>query len=259
MSHLVACSDKFWPVFYMTDQCPAVSSIAQQEDKMNRIIVPLLILISIALLSVSGATSLSGEKTFRLDSLDGLEMVNAKGEVVTYRGRRAVHLTPDGKDGQMLAIVTNTDFKDGTIELDVAGAPAGTVPGGARGFIGVAFRAQPHAARYECFYIRPTNGRADDQLRRNHSAQYISEPDYTWQRLRNEKPGVYESYVDLETGVWTHIKVEVSGVKAKLYVNGSAQPCLIVNDLKAGESHGQIVLWAEQSTEAYFSNLTVKQ
>ena len=224
---------------------------------MKRSILAISSLICLVFLSVPVVRS-DSVKTFRLDSLDGLEMVNAKGEVVTYRGRRAVHLTPGGKDGQMLAIVTDTDFKDGTIELDVAGSPAAKDPGSARGFIGMAFRAQPHAARYECFYIRPTNGRADDQLRRNHSAQYTSEPDYPWQRLRNENPGVYESYVDLETGAWTHIKVEVSGVKARLYVNGSAQPCLIVNDLKAGESHGQLALWAESSTDAYFSNLTVK-
>jgi len=80
--------------------------------------------------------------------------------------------------------------------------------------------------------IRPTNGRADDQLRRNHSAQYISFPDYEWQRLRAEAPGQYESYVDLVPGEWTRVKVEVSGVKARLYVHDASQPSLIVNDLK---------------------------
>ena len=50
----------------------------------------------------------------------------------------------------------------------------------------------------------------------------------------------------------------VSGTKARLYVNDSDQPCLIVNDLKLGERRGQIGLWAHVATDSYFSNLTVR-
>jgi hypothetical protein len=107
-------------------------------------------------------------------------------------------------------------------------------------------------------YLRPTNGRADDQLRRNHSVQYESSPDFPWFRLRKESPGMYESYAGLETGVWTRSKIVVSGAKARFYVNGAEQPCLVVNDLKLGETHGQIALWAHSSTEGYFSNLTMQ-
>lgn len=106
--------------------------------------------------------------------------------------------------------------------------------------------------------MRPTNGRADDQLRRNHATQYISHPDYPWYKLREENPGVYESYVDLVPGAWTDIKIEVEGVRARLYVNGSKQPCLIVNDLKLGETRGQIALWVGSGTEAHFSQVQVK-
>ena len=133
----------------------------------------------------------------------------------------------------MLAMLTGADFHDGTIELEVAGVPRAGAPEDSRGFIGLVFRAQDHGARGENIYLRPTNGRADDQLRRNHSAQYESEPDFPWHRLRKESPGLYESYVDLEAGAWTKMKIVVSGTTARLYVNGAEQPCLIVNDLKA--------------------------
>jgi hypothetical protein len=103
-----------------------------------------------------------------------------------------------------------------------------------------------------------TNGRANDQLQRNHSAQYMSHPDFPWNRLRDEYPGVYESYVDLDAGAWTRIKIVVAGTKAQLYVNGADHPCLIVNDLKLGDSHGPVGLWTGSDTEAYFANLTVK-
>jgi hypothetical protein len=225
---------------------------------MKRVIAPLLLTVSLTLLSIFGASYTQRTPAFRLNSLDGLEMMNAKAETVTYRRRRALRLTPLSGQQDVMAIVPNVDFKDGTIEVEVAGAPNASAPADARGFIGIAFRVQPQAARYECFYVRPTNGRADDQLRRNHSTQYISEPDYPWHRLRKENPGVYESYVDLEAGAWTKIKIVVSGVKARLYVNGSDQPCLIVNDLKLGESHGQVAFWMTPTTDGYFSNLMMK-
>ena len=68
---------------------------------------------------------------------------------------------------------------------------------------------------------------------------------------------MYESYVDLEPGGWTRLKIEVAGTDARLYVNGATQPCLIVNDLKRGYSRGKIALWARVSTDAYFANLKV--
>lgn len=202
------------------------------------------------------------QSSFPLDSAKGLAPMGATVESVSYRGRRAVHLVPptghENQEGDMIAILAGPDFHDGTIEVEVAGTPRPDAPDDARGFIGIAFRVQDQAHKGEYIYLRPTNARCEDQLRRNHSTQYSSAPDYPWHRLRKENPGVYESYVDLEPGVWTKMKIVVSGTKAELYVNDAPQPALVVNDLKLGESHGQIALWAHPTTDAYFSNLTVK-
>jgi hypothetical protein len=160
--------------------------------------------------------------------------------------------------GESLAIVKGPDFKEGIIEVDLVGMPRQGANSESRGFIGIAFRIQGDGEKFENFYLRFTNGRSDDQLRRNHSAQYTSYPDFPWSRLRQENPGVYESYVDIEEKAWTKIKIVVTGTKAKLYVNGADQPCLIVNDLKLGESHGPVALWTGSDTEAYFSNLQIK-
>jgi hypothetical protein len=160
--------------------------------------------------------------------------------------------------GQSLAIVRGSDFKDGTIEVDLVGMPRQGAPADTRGFIGLAFHVQDHGSKFEAFYLRFSNGRADDQLRRNHSAQYVSEPEFPWFRLRKENPGVYESYVDIEPNAWTKLKVVVAGSKAQLYVNDATQPCLIVNDLKLGDTHGAVALWNGSDTEAYFSNLRIE-
>jgi 3-keto-disaccharide hydrolase len=189
----------------------------------------------------------------------GLEFVHVVPQAVTYKGQKALRLVEASGDfnGDPVALVNDLDFKDGTIEIDLAGLPGAGSSDTARGFVGVAFRSAPHASTLECFYLRPTNGRADDQLRRNHSAQYVSHPAFPWQKLRSETPGLYESYVDLESGAWTHVRIEVSGVHARLFVNGAAQPALIVNDLKRGVTSGAIGLWIGPGTEAYFRNLHV--
>jgi hypothetical protein len=203
-----------------------------------------------------------------LDSTSGLQPYGVKIEAATYRGRKAVRVVPaatadaelataKNDEGGGIVVLQGTSFHNGTIEVDVAGKPrVGALPD-ARGFVGLAFRVNADPTRYECFYIRPTNGRAEDQLRRNHSTQYISMPEYQWSKLRKESPGQYESYVDLVPGEWTKLKIEVSDMKAWLYVNNSAQPVLIVNDLKREDSHGSIALWIGMGTEAYFANLQV--
>lgn len=196
------------------------------------------------------------------DSAHFTDVLNGRTELVNYRGRRAVKLVPsqmNAMDGDMLAILDAGEFKDGSIAIDVAGAPRAGMPADARGFIGIAFRTGAHGEWSEVFYLRPTNGRADDQARRNHSVQYVSHPEYPWNRLRKEAPGVYESYTDLENGAWTRMRIVVSGTRARLYVNNAEQPCLVVNDLKHGDVAGRIALWANVQTDAYFGTLTVSR
>src|SRR5262249_49081408 len=130
-------------------------------------------------------------------------------------------------------------------------------PADMRGFIGVAFHLSHDAARSEDMYLRPTNGRGDDQLRRNHAVQYTSSPEFPWYRLRKEAPGHYETYVGLQPGVWAPMRRKISGTRDELYVNGAAQPTLIVLDLKHGAASGGVALWAHRTTEAYFRNLVV--
>ena len=182
-----------------------------------------------------------------------LELKNVRAEAVRYRGAEAVKLEGDG-----MAVMKGSRFHNGSIELDVAGAPGKGAAGGARGFIGICFRMQSDG-RYENFYIRPTNGRAADQLRRNHSTQYTSFPDWPWERLRKETPGVYESYADMAPGEWTHLRVVVKGTEASLYVGAAEQPCLLVHDLKLGDVEGPVALWIGPGTEGYFRDLKISE
>lgn len=147
---------------------------------------------------------------------------NVKLESVDYLGKRAIKITEDGEvaNGEAYVVVKDAVFHNGAIEVELAGRPAGGAA--ARGFIGIAFRLQN--GRFEYIYLRPTNGRADDQVRRNHSIQYSAHPDFSFAIARQQAPEKYESYVDLEPGVWTRYRLTVEATKARLYVHGTTSP-----------------------------------
>ncbi len=207
-------------------------------------------------------------RTLPLETAAGVTLMKAKAEPVTHQGKKGLRVTVSEEalraytpaDGELnpLAVIDDLEFSNGVIEAEIAGAPAPDAGEGARGFVGVAFRMQKDTRTYDAFYLRPTNGRADDQVRRNHSAQYISHPAWPWQRLRKETPEKYEAYVDLEPGVWTKIKIEVRGEQARLFVHDQQQPTLVVNDLKTGaQGSGAVALWVGPGTIAHFRNVTV--
>jgi hypothetical protein len=214
-------------------------------------------------------------RQFPLDSGSGLRLHNVTATPGTLDGKKGVRvtvsdeavrrveaMTPQERQAagafEQLAVLEGAEFGNGVIEAEIAGAPRKDAGEGARGFVGIAFRVQPDMRTYDAFYLRPTNGRADDQVRRNHSAQYISHPDWPWFRLRKETPEKYESYVDLVPGAWTKVKIEVRGTQGRLYVHDSPQPTLIVNDLKTGpDAKGGVALWLDSGTEAHFRNVTV--
>lgn len=191
-------------------------------------------------------------------SPDRLTAKNVSIAQANFKGRSAVRVNaaPDAENGASYAVVKDTVFRNGTIEVDLAGQPAAGAGGGARGFIGIAFRLQ-NDGKYEYIYLRPTNGRADDQVRRNHSTQYSAHPDFDFAKSRQQAPEKYESYVDLQPGVWTKYRIEIDGRKARLYVHGAEQPCLIVDDMKLEPREGGVALWVGPGTEGYFSNLKI--
>ena len=214
---------------------------------------------AVGLASFGHATS--NAQTFALSDTKDLTLINVKAEAVEYKGRKAVRITKDKDtakgDFDGFALLKGTDFQDGTIEADIALKI--NAPPGARmpGFVGIAFRARADASRFELFYLRPGNSHADDQAMRNHSVQYTSEPDFGWYKLRREWPWVYESHAELQPETWTRVKIDVKGRSARLYIDGSEQPSLVVDGLKGEDLRGGVALWGYQREEAYFSHLRI--
>jgi len=208
--------------------------------------------------SVTVSAQVSGESIALLNNKNLLS-VNVSNSEETYLGKESLKVIDNAENTEMKFVkLNNLDFKDGIIEIEVAGKPMLNSLKQARGFVGIAFRINDDNSKFECIYLRPTNGRAQDQIRRNHSVQYISFPDYPWYKLRKGFPGKYESYVDLQPEKWIKVKIEIKGTVARLYINNCKQPSLIINDLKHGlDNSGKIGLWVGPGSEAHFANLLV--
>ena len=219
--------------------------------------------ILILFIGCFGGSSTLYCQIFKLDK-NKLEAVNVSMSIEKFMGKKVVKVIKDSSvnqaDAPTFTKVKGIAFKNGTIEVKVLSRLLPNAPQSSRGFIGIAFRINDSASKFEGIYIRPTNGRANDQVRRNHSIQYFSYPDYPFSRLRKEAPEQYESYADMGLNEWITLKIVVLDSQAKLFINNGKQPSLIVNDLKLGSNvTGAIGLWVDQGTEGYFSDVKIYQ
>jgi len=218
------------------------------------------IILTILSFLLLGATNLYSQ-TIKFDK-SNLEPVHVSMSIEKFMGKEALKVIKDPNvnevDEPTFVKIKGVDFQNGTIEVKMLSRLLDNAPEFARGFIGIAFRINDSNSKYESIYIRPTNGRAEDQVRRNHSIQYYSYPDYKFNRLRKEAPEKYESYADMALNEWINMRIVVNGQQTKLYLNNNKEPSLVVNDLKMGaDASGAIGLWVEVGTEGFFSDLKI--
>lgn len=203
-------------------------------------------------------------RTLPLNTTAGTEAKEVIAKAERFDGRSCIHVTvsPDHKESEeggcdncTFLLADRTPFKNGVIEISVAGKPSEGAPAWARGFVGVVFRVSENMSEYEGFYLRPMNA-LEQGPRRNHTFQYFSYPDYPWNRLRKEFPGKYEGYADIKPGEWTDLRIEVNGSAARFFVND--EQVLSVDGMFHGaDTAGGVGLFTEPATDAYFSNLKI--
>jgi hypothetical protein len=215
----------------------------------------------IVLISLLMLISYANAQSIKLD-LERLEPVQASMSIQTIAGKQALRVLKDTLvkkvDEPTFVKLKGVHFHSGIIEVKVLSRLLKDAPEYARGFIGIAFRIDEQNSRYESIYIRPTNGRAQDQVRRNHSIQYYSYPDYKFDVLRKQAPEKYESYADMELNKWITLRIEVKGANANLFIDENVQPSLVVNDLKLGANvSGGVALWVEVGTEGFFTDMKI--
>ncbi|NOR76576.1 MAG: DUF1080 domain-containing protein [Draconibacterium sp.] len=171
--------------------------------------------------------------------------------VVTMQEMGVIHSVElDAKEGDGIAIFENIEFENGTIEFEVKGK---NVPG--KSFVGIAFHVQDNET-YNAIYFRPFNFQNTDKARSGHSVQYISHPEFTWKKLRNNFPEQFENPVKPipDPNEWFHAKVVVNWPTVKVYVENSKIPSL---NIKSEFNNGKIGFWVGNGSDGEFKNLVV--
>lgn len=164
--------------------------------------------------------------------------LEGQAKVDEYLGRKSLYLNGGG------ATLKDLELRDGIIDVDVA-TPA------ARGFFGVQFRIDSAGQNAEWVYLRQhKSGQAD-------AMQYtpVLNSGLNWQLYSG--PG-FTGTVDIPRDTWFHIRLEISGAQARLFVKDMEKPVLVMNDLKSGVQKGSVAL-AVLTGATYFSNFEVRQ
>lgn len=184
-----------------------------------------------------------------------LENIQLDGETVlrVVKSEKVEH-----PDEDTFAQLTGSDFHNGTISVEMRSRLLPDAPEYARGFIGIVFRSRDHGAEFESYYVRPTNGRHPDPVRRAHGSQYFSYPGYTFSYFREHDISGFEAPCNVGLDEWITLKAEIEGELARFYVNDMNVPVLTVEHLKHGAAaRGGVGLYVDIGTEGFFRNLQI--
>ena len=171
--------------------------------------------------------------------------------IADVKGKRALKISEGA--GMGVVWLDGYDFANGVIEIDILGRSQ-PIQGS---FVGVSFRVVD-AQTHDAVYFRPFNFRATDPARHNHAVQYVSHPQWTWLKLRSERPEQFEHAVvpEPDGDEWFHARIVVERPKVTVFVNGASAPCLVVNEL-SDRAHGSLGPWVGEGSGGHFANLRV--
>ena len=157
-------------------------------------------------------------------------------------------------NGEGLIWLEGIKFSTGVLEVDLRGRDVLQ-----RSFVGLAFNAA-NDSTYEAIYFRPFNFHAIDPVRKIHSVQYISQPEFTWRKLREERNGVFENEVIDAPGAteWFHARIEVTPTEIMVYVNDRATASLKVPRLAKPQGE-TLALWVGDGSDGEFASLKIKK
>jgi hypothetical protein len=179
-----------------------------------------------------------------------LEVFNRKVTVFTEGDKKGIRFSKNENDG--VAWIKHLIFSNGSIELDIRGKDEFQ-----QSFVGVAFHGVDNNT-FDAIYFRPFNFQSTDTVRKIHSVQYISQPDFPWQVLRDKFNGKYEKAVipSPNGNEWFHVKITVKSPQITVFVNGNPEPSLSVEKLN-NRASGKIGLWVGNNSDGDFANLQI--
>jgi hypothetical protein len=219
------------------------------RKKMKKVIMSFVSILLLVCISSAQTKNIIPDLS-KVASNDGWELVNRAANILNENGSMIIHLDPRKGDG--LAKLENYEFNHGTIEVDLKGKD---VQGSS--FVGIAFRGV-NDSTFDAIYFRPFNFLSKDSTRQYHSVQYISQPVYTWSKLRENFPGKYENKIKdaPDPNSFFHAKIVVKNHQITVFVNNSTVPNLKVQELSE-RIGGWVGLWVGNYSDGNFANLKI--
>jgi sugar lactone lactonase YvrE len=139
------------------------------------------------------------------------------------------------------ATLKDVAFSDGVVEVDVA-------MDGRRCFPGVVFRLEaPGQAEY--VYLRPHRSGEPTALQYTPLFNGLD----AWQLYHG--PG-FTAAAEIPHDRWVHLRLEVKGTQARLFLDGKPGPALVVHDLKRGATAGTLGLIGPPGGQVHFSGFS---
>jgi hypothetical protein len=233
---------------------------------------PRLLPITLAVVTALTVATASGQaqapSVYSLDEVPaGATLHTVTAAPAEYKGRKALKVeftdaASEGPPGALIDMPTYvlipTNFKNGTIEVEILGRLNGKALPDARAFVGLAYRVVDAEAHFESVYLRPLNGRKTNppSPRDKRAIQYFAYPDWKFDRLRKEYPeGRYEAGADIADDEWIRLKLDIDDARVRVSINGKEELALTIT--KAAPEAGGIGLWVGRGTEGYFANLRI--
>lgn len=155
-----------------------------------------------------------------------------QGQPVEYLGQKALRGS---------AVLKDTEFGNGIIEFDVAFE-------GSRTFAGVMFHMQS-LTDYEDFYLRPHKTGFPDALQYTPVFNGLA----GWQLYNGAG---YTALASVPHKQWIHVRLEIKGTQARVFLDDGKKPALVISDLKHGAAKGGLGLKGPANGLAHFANFS---
>jgi hypothetical protein len=206
----------------------------------------------VVLTFVSASSQISPVKydLYSLSQGNQLQVFNRKVTTFTEKDKKGIRFSRNVSDG--FAWLTGVTFSNGIIELDMRGKDEFQ-----RSFVGIAFHGVDNST-FDAIYFRPFNFQTNDPVRKIHAVQYVAEPEYPWQFLRDKFNGQCEKAVNPapKGNEWFHVKIIVKYPVIMVFVNANPEACITVEKLNKRTS-GKIGIWVGNNSDGDFANLQI--
>ncbi len=196
----------------------------------------------------ANATAQPGKATHNFKVIEKSRWVIPENDTLTYtfdqyQGMNALLLKRKIENSKSASVPKNLHFKDGEIERDSAS------PGGAAGYIGVAFRIMD-AHHYETLYFRPGYSGTMDAV------QYMPEKrsEFNWWDYEVPK---FQAKDSLPLTGWFHVKLVIKGTTVEVFTHNRAQPVYKYDALDPYITSGSVGFWLGNSPIGAYKNLVV--